>query len=80
MRLSWGGVPAQVADCPFCDHCRTLNRLRTESEKQTTLLAAAKVMTEGVGTSVPGEVRPEGRHSDIGMWSFDRHPVRNASL
>lgn len=44
------------------------------------LLAAAKVMTWGVGTSVLGEVRPEGHHVDIGIWSFDRHLVRNAIL
>lgn len=44
------------------------------------LLAAAKVMTERVGTSALGEVTPGGHCIDIGTWSFDRSPIRNFIL
>lgn len=43
------------------------------------LLVAARRMTEGVGSSALGEVRPEGHWIDTGTWRFDRNPIRNAT-
>lgn len=44
------------------------------------LLAAAKLMTQEVGTSALGEVWPEGHWIDIGVWSFGRSSIRNFIL
>lgn len=56
-----------------------LQSLRRQLEKQTMLLAAAKLMTKEMGASGVAEVMPGGRCVDVGGWSF-RRPVRNAIL
>lgn len=56
---------------------------QTQTEKKKThtmLLAAAKLMTQEVGTSALGEVWPEGHWIDIGVWSFGRRSIRNFIL
>lgn len=52
----------------------------TQLPQNITLLAAAEVMVSGVGRSALGEVGPEGHLIDIGTWSFDKSPIRNAIL
>lgn len=49
-----------------------LQSLRRQPEKQTMLLATAKLMTKEMGASVVGEVMPAGRCVDVGGWSLGR--------
>lgn len=76
LRLSQGGGLAPVADC--------LSVIAAEPQdtawKTNRALAAAKLMTKGVGTSALGEVMPEGCCVDVGTWHFDRSPIRNTIL
>ena len=50
----------------------TLQSFRRQPEKQTMLLASAKLMAKEVGASAVGEVTPGGHCVDVGAWSLGR--------